>query len=225
MVTVKPALIRLSGALALASLVSIGLWAGGYLTATISGYSYMLWNLALAWLPFIFILWLLRMLLHKRWSSWEGIIISLLWLTFLPNSFYMLSDLIHIREATAENVLFITVMLTSFALIGLLLGYVSLYLFHNELRRRLPDHTSRHIVALVLLLCSFAIYLGRDLRWNSWDLLVNPFGLIFDISNRFISPMAYPGMFVVTGSFFILLASIYFVLWNIISVLRRPVRR
>lgn len=218
-------MLHLTGALVLASLLSLGLLIGGAITDAGEGYSYMAWNLALGWLPLVFMLGLLRMLLRKRWSSWEGIGLSVLWLGFLPNSFYMVSDLIHIQEAAPETVLFTTVMLVSFALNGLLLGYVSLYLFHNELRRRMPDRTARHIVALILLLCSYAIYLGRDLRWNTWDVVANPAGLLFDISNRVISPFSYPRMFIVTGIFFVLLATMYYVLWNIISVLRVPARR
>lgn len=207
---------RLSGALLLFSLVSVGLYICGAIFGDASRYSYMIWNLFLAWLPPIFTLWLLGTLRRKRWSSWEGIGVSLLWLGFLPNCFYLVSDFIHLDEAPRAEILYDAVMFTSFAINGLLLGYISLYLFHMELRKRISGTATRGILALTLLLCSFAIYLGRDLRWNTWDVFVNPAGILFDLSNRLINPFAYPRMFLVTGIFFVLLTTLYFVIWNII---------
>jgi len=77
----------------------------------------------------------------------------------------------------------------------------------------------------ILLLCSFAIYLGRDLRWNTWDLFVNPAGILFDVSDRLINPRAHPQMFVTILSFFVLLSMVYYLIWNVIHTLKPPVRR
>lgn len=62
---------------------------------------------------------------------------------------------------------------------------------------------------LLLLMCSFAVYIGRDLRWNSWDLLVNPMGLLFDVSERIIHPSQYPTIFAFVAPLFLLLSSMY----------------
>ncbi len=218
---VASARFQVGGALLLATLVSVGLYAGGLLRSETADYSYMLWNLFLAWLPLLFIARLIHILRHKRWSSWEGIAISLLWLFFLPNSFYMVSDLIHLQDASRANVLYDAVMLMSFIVSGLLLGYISLFLLQMQLRKRLPRGTVRICVALVLLLCSFAIYLGRELDWNSWDVLINPAGLLFDVSDRFLHPLGYPDMFVTVTSFFVLLTTLYAASWYIAHALRR----
>lgn len=214
----------LTGALLLFSLVSLGLYTCGAIFGDADQYSYMVWNLFLAWLPPIFMVYLLRTLRRKRWSSWQGIGVSLLWLGFLPNSFYLVSDFIHLEEAASGQVLYSAVMFMSFAINGLLLGYISLYLFHRELRQRVSGAATRSILALTLLLCSFAIYLGRDLRWNTWDVFVNPAGILFDLSNRLISPLSHPRMFIVTGIFFVLLTALYYVIWQIISAIRRTAR-
>jgi uncharacterized membrane protein len=76
------------------------------------------------------------------------------------------------------------------------------------------------MVAVVLLLCSFAIYLGRYLRWNSWDVLINPAGIIFDVSEPFISPTSHPQAFTTTLMFFVLLGSIYAVIYRLIQIAR-----
>ncbi len=212
---------QVGGALLLATLVSLGLYAGGTVRSDTADYSYMLWNLFLAWLPMLFMARLLHVLQRKRWSSWEGIVTSLLWLFFLPNSFYMVSDLIHLQNASQANVLYDAVMLMSFIANGLLLGYISLFLFQMQLRKRLPSWSVGICMTLVLLLCSFAIYLGRELDWNSWDVLINPAGLLFDVSDRVLHPFAYPDMFVTVMSFFVLLTTLYAVSWYIAHALRR----
>lgn len=220
MIQVKYQWPHLTGTLLLSSLVSIGLFAGGVLRNNNDAYSYMIWNLLLAWVPLLLITWLLRTLHHKRWSSWQGIALSLSWLAFLPNSFYMVSDYIHLADAPRIDILYDAVMLTSFVLNGLVLGYLSLYLFHVELRKRLTSMGTQAVVTLILLMCSFAIYLGRDLRWNTWDVFLNPAGILFDVSDRFLHPSSYPDMFVTVGMFFVLLTTFYYVIWRGLQALR-----
>lgn len=201
--------------------VSAGLFAyGAYHTRSLA-YSYLLWNVFLATLPLLFALRLVHVLGYKRWSSWEPTLWTLLWLLFLPNSFYMVSDFIHLREVSADNILYDAVMFSSFIYVGLLLGFCSLYAIHHELRRRLRPVASAAWVGLTLLICSFAIYIGRDLRWNSWDVIFNPGGLLFDVSDRLLRPEAYPGMIVTVVSFFALLASLYAIVWSTAKALRR----
>jgi len=201
-------------ALCLSSIVSIGLFAYGALRNHNLEFDYLLWNLMLAWLPLLCAIRLTVVLKHKLWSSWEGLGTSLLWLILLPNSFYMISDFIHLQEVQRVDVLYDAVMFTSFIYTGVTLGFSSLYLIHLQLKRRLRARSASGWIAFTLLACSAGIYIGRDLRWNSWDVLTNPGGLLFDISDRLFHPSAYPQMFVTIISFFILLASMYGLLWR-----------
>lgn len=173
------------------------------------GFTYLIWNLFLAWLPLLFAAWLVAALRRKRWSSWETILASLLWLLFLPNSFYMVSDFIHLEDVQRVDILYDAVMFTSFIFVAVVLGISSLHLVHQEFRKRFSERESGVWLAVILLLCSFAIYLGRDLRWNSWDVLTNPGGLLFDISDRLLHPSEYPGMLLTVLIFFILISSMY----------------
>jgi uncharacterized membrane protein len=204
--------------------VSVGFFAYGAWRNRSLTFDYLLWNLFLAWLPLVFAAWLTSILRRKLWSSWEAMGVSALWLIFLPNSFYMISDFIHLQgseEAGRVSVLSDVLMFTSFIYIGVLLGFSSLYLIHLELKKRFSDRTAAWFMSFTLLVSSFAIYLGRDLRWNSWDILTNPAGLLFDISDRVIHPAAYPDMFVTVISFFILLISMYGLAWRSIRLLKK----
>lgn len=209
-------------ALGFATLVGLGLFAYDAWRNHSLTFDYLIWNLFLAWLPLLFAVKLMRVLRYKLWSSWEGLAWSVLWLVFLPNSFYMISDYIHLQDVPSNDVLYYAVMFTSFIYTGVVLGFSSLYLLHLKLRHRLPSQLANFCVALILFICSFGIYIGRDLRWNSWNLLTNPGGLLFDVSDRLQHPAAYPQMILTVVTFFVLLLSMYGLLWRGIRMVRQP---
>jgi len=207
-------------ALAYLSAVSVGLFFVGVIFYGTTKFWFLNWNLFLAWLPLLFAWLLTKFLKHGRWLSWQGIVLSFLWLGFLPNSFYIISDLVHLQLASAATALYYTVLILSFGINGLLLGYTSLYLLHKEFEARVGKDYAAVFASIVLLLCSFAIYLGRYLRWNTWDVLVNPAGVLFDVSDRIINPAAHELTFRITLLLFILLGSLYIVARQFVSALR-----
>lgn len=185
-----------------------------------SRYWFMLWNLFLAWLPLLFAWVLTRQLQVTRWLSWQNIGLSVLWLGFLPNSFYLISDLIHLHETGEVSLLYDSVMFMSIILNGLIAGFMSMFLLHRSLLRRLGSLRAYVAMNCVLIACSYAIYLGRTLRWNTWDVLINPAALLFDITSSIIEPTANLQSLVTTFIFFVLLSSSYAVIWELVRALR-----
>ena len=102
----------------------------------------------------------------------------------------------------------------------MLVGFFSLYLVHKELSKRLDAMDTNVVIGLTLLLCSLAIYIGRDLRWSSWDVITNPGGLIYDLDIHLIHLSSYPQVISITGLFFLLLGSLYVLAWNSIKYIR-----
>lgn len=221
MVTQRSLRTQYIAALGLATLTSIGFFAYGAWRNHSLDYGYFIWNLFLAWLPLGFASWLVVVLRRKLWSSWGALMLTILWLLFLPNSFYMISDFIHIQDVQRVDVLYDVLMFTSFIYLGVLLGFSSLFLVHLELKKRFTPRVAAGWMAGTLLIASFAIYLGRDLRWNSWDVFTNPSGLLYDVSERFLHPTAYPEMFVTVISFFILLSTMYGLVWRGLQLLQQ----
>lgn len=195
--------------------VSVILYLAGAVANRSMKFDYMLWNLFLAWIPLLLVGLLLRELRTSRWSSWQPFGLSIIWLVMLPNSFYMISDFVHIQDVQRHNLLYDVVMFCSFIFTAALLGFSSLYMVHSQLRKRISLRDSSVAVGVIIFLCSFAIFLGRDLRWNSWDVLLNPAGILFDVSDKLIHPLQNLDMFTTTFSFFILLGSLYIVGWQL----------
>ncbi len=120
--------------------------------------------------------------------------------------------------------LYDSVMFTSFVVTGIALGFTSLYLVHNRLLNYMRERRAAIWVSVMLLFCSIAIYMGRDLRWNTWDIFVNPAGLLFETADRIQHPASYPHMLLVVAAFFVLLTGMYNLVWQSIRLVRRMPR-
>ena len=149
------------------------------------------WNLALAWIPFA-----LALIVYERARSglltpaWAGV--GLLWLLFLPNAPYIVTDLKHVGSGDGVPALYDVLLLSAAAWTGLLLGLTSLFLMHAVARRAVGGVNAWALLVAALALSSFGIYLGRVLRWNSWDVFVRPGPLWSAIANGVLHPLSHP---------------------------------
>ncbi|MDX2361013.1 MAG: DUF1361 domain-containing protein [Crocinitomicaceae bacterium] len=167
------------------------------------GYFFLNWNLFLALVP-----WLLTsyVLLKKQVKTKKSTIAILLfsWLIFFPNAPYILTDLFHLRWESSMPIWFDLTLILFFAWTGLIVGFMSLWDIERLLQTRLSNKWISILSSSLLFLSSFGIYLGRYLRWNSWDLVRNPFGVLFDIGDRVVHPFEHPrtwGMTLFMGIF------------------------
>jgi uncharacterized membrane protein len=202
------------------SVVSVLLYAFGAWGGHTRDFAYMIWNLLLAWIALGVSLFLERTLHRNSWSSWLALAATLVWVLFLPNTFYMVTDFIHVRELPETELLSGIFMLSSFIFNGVVLGIISIYIIHRQLQARLSARTSWFLVLFVMLLSSFAMYIGRVLRWNSWDIVVNPFSLLFDVTDRIINAADHPRMLATMLGFFSMITSLYVVAWCLARVTR-----
>ncbi|MDQ3065094.1 MAG: DUF1361 domain-containing protein [bacterium] len=148
-------------------------------------FGFLAWNLTLAWAQ-LGLAYLLIIIINRRgWLNWQTVGVAILWSSFLPNGFYLVTDLVHLNVSLPATLLFDSVLIISFALSGLILGCMSLFMVQARLRRQFGAAMAWRITLLILLLSGFAMYLGRYLGWNSWDLFANPFYILFDLASRF----------------------------------------
>lgn len=166
------------------------------------------WNLFLAFVP-----WAVTSItiLKPSIQKYKLTIFILLgiWLLFFPNAPYILTDLFHLRLNSNMPKWFDLILILSFAWTGLIFGYLSLWDIEKILSKSLNQVWISLISVSLMFIGSFGIYLGRYLRWNSWDILSEPFHLIYDITDRLVNPFDHPRTWGVTIFMGIFLNMIY----------------
>jgi uncharacterized membrane protein len=205
-------------ALALASAIGVALVLLRYLMVHQFEYFNLLWNLFLAWLPLGFAF--CADYFHA--SRWRFLLFALLWLLFVPNSPYLVTDMVHMRPRHPVPFWFDIVLVQSFVLTGLLLGFLSLYLMHRLVTHRYGWRSGWVFTFLVLSMTALGIYLGRFQRWNSWDLFINPIALMADIWDVIIHPRANKKAIVFSTLWYGFLVSTYLAFYALAALHRAP---
>ena len=200
----------LLAALLFTSSLAVAIWLVRFVYTGSLGFIFLQWNLFLAWLPVLFAL-LARRKGASRWGRWLW---GGLWLLFFPNAPYLLTDLLHLGQIGRVPIWYDLIMLLTYALAGLFVGFASLFWLHDLVARTWNRVAGWLFVLVVLALSSFGVYIGRFLRWNSWDLVLNPTILLRDLADHLLVRSQFLETAVVTllltavfvGSYFIIFA-------------------
>jgi uncharacterized membrane protein len=179
-------------------------------------FRFMGWNLVLAWIPLLLALFVYDR--YRRGTALHRLAPAVvLWLLFLPNAPYILTDFIHLSPSPPVPLWFDGLYLSAFAWTGLLLGFVSLYLLHAVVRHRYGARAGWAGVMAALPLTSIGIYLGRFKNWNSWDLIVQPGRRLAELNARLSDPSSLGRAIGATVALTVLLALAYLVFYALLS--------
>jgi uncharacterized membrane protein len=199
-------------ALVLLSLFSVALITVRYLYSGEPFFGWLIWNLFLAWIPFG-----LAIVIYDRHRAGTRTLrllpLAALWLLFLPNAPYIVTDFKHLVPSHAVPLWVDIVVIAAPAWTGMLLGLLSLYLVQSVVRELAGARLAWAAAIAILGLASFGIYLGRVLRWNSWDILAHP-RVLADLDGVLVDPRAI-GMTVLLAGF---LTSSYLVLYALLRL-------
>lgn len=198
------------------ALISIGLLAVRIIFSGLPLFIFFVWNLFLALIPFYLSIKIISTS-EKKTTNGVNWLLIFIWLLFLPNAPYMITDLIHLKNRTGVPLWYDTLLILSFCWNGLIIGFLSIYNVHEVLKQRKGKFKSWVFILAVFLLCGFGIYLGRYLRWNSWDILFNPLNLLSDIVNRVIHPFSHIKTWSITFSYSIFLMAGYLTIRSLIG--------
>jgi uncharacterized membrane protein len=176
-------------------------------------FRYLIWNLFLAWIPFA-----LAVFVYDRWRR-RGAGIALfaiggLWLLFFPNAPYIATDFVHLQRDPLAPYWYDAVTFAAFAWMGIMLGFVSLYLMQTVVRQWRGPVAGWIFAVVAIGLGSLGIYLGRFLRLNSWDALEHPSVLPRILHAVARDPFAYEEAIAVTLLFTFALTFAYFLLYS-----------
>lgn len=154
---------------------------------------FLLWNGLLAVIPLI----LSMVLVYGKLSNKAGIMCLLfLWLLFFPNAPYIITDFVHLRISDRGLHWFDLILLSSYSLTGMFYGFLSLRHVEYCLKTDFRIKKTGIWAGIFLYLASFGIYLGRFLRWNSWDIFFNMHQMLGDVVVRLADPNMHMGPFV-----------------------------
>ena len=177
-------------ALMFASLITVALVGARIFITRNFGYAFLVWNLFLAWLPLCFALLVGEKFRAGEHRNWRFAALAGAWLLFFPNAPYIFTDFIHLLYGHYQRFWVDLTLILTCALTGLVLGFVSLYLMQSVVRRLYGWLASWLFIGGVAGLSGFGIYLGRFLRFNSWDVIARPLKLYHGVSNWAANPLA-----------------------------------
>lgn len=163
-------------------------------------YLFLVWNLILAGIPYL----LSEKLKTKTSLKLSTVSLLVLLILFLPNAPYITTDLFHLRGNFGDSIWYDTLLILSFAWSGLLLFFHSLNNINAFMRQWLPHGKRVLLLVAIILLCAYGIYIGRYLRFNSWDVVSNPFSLLSQMLDHVMNPFSHPrtwGMTLLYGAF------------------------
>ena len=165
-------------------------------------YGFMLWNLVLAYIPFY---------IGKLPITSKKILFVIfpVWLLFLPNAPYLVTDIFHLQQGNLMPMWFDLLLLLSFSIIGLLLYFTSLKMLYKKIAFFYNQNTANAVIYGSIILSSFGIYLGRYLRWNSWEIINQSSQIFNDIANRIINPLNHPKTWGITIGYSVLFGIIF----------------
>ena len=173
-----------------------------------------LWNLFLAWIPFGFALLIYDR--HRRGARRAQLLaLGLLWLLFFPNASYIVTDFRYLEDITGKAFWYEGLLIGTAASTGLVLGFMSLYLIQAIVRRAAGARYAWLFVFVALGLSSVGVYLGRVLRWNSWDVFVRPGSLLGELARVLIDPLGHPRPIAITILFTSFLLASYAIFYSL----------
>jgi uncharacterized membrane protein len=193
----------------LSTFLALGFYGGRVVYGQTWNYSNLVWNLFLAWVPYLFTMLAasFHLLFPRAW--WLLLGPAAMWLIFFPNAPYIVTDFLHLVHRPPIPLWYDIGLLATFAWTGCFLAIASLSTMQYLVRRFLGTVVSWLFAGAALALCGLGIYLGRFGRWNSWDLFFQPQEILMDVAVRLVNPFNNLRFFVFTIMFTTFLTVLY----------------
>ena len=185
-----------------------------------SSYGFLVWNLLLAWIPFLLALAVYDAHRRRTARPWQ-LLLAGGWLLFLPNAPYIVTDFLHVGVIGGAPIWFDASLVAAFAATGLMLGLASLLLVQAVVSRTWGAVWSWLILVPVLGLCSLGIALGRIARFNSWDAVAQPEAILRVLGDKLLDPGAAARGIALVTALTVSLAVGYLVLYAVAGLVPR----
>jgi len=212
-------------ALTLSTFIGFGLLAARMQMMGSFAYGFLVWNLFLAWIPFWCaggVLSLVESKSQRRGLMW---FLAAIWLIFFPNAPYIVTDFKHLFDTPHLTWWYDIGLIASFAWTGCFLAVVSLQIMQSLVARRVGQVGSWIFVLATIGLSGVGIYIGRFLRFNSWDLITRPQEILGYVRGAVIEPLSHTRGIGVTLMFSAVLLVCYVTVASIRAAARQEMTR
>ena len=139
---------------------------------------FLIWNLFLAYIPCF-----LSSSIYKNFFNTskkiQNSFYGLIWLLFIPNSFYILTDFTHLHFRTTFQFSLDILIISGFSFVGFYVGLLSIHTIRQLVIAKYGNTKGNIFILTISFLSAFGIYLGRVLRFNSWDIISKPIQLAY----------------------------------------------
>lgn len=179
-------------------------------------FAFLVWNLFLAYVPYAISK---RITSHAVQTKWKFLLRTVVWVLFIPNAFYIITDLFHLDMNNEVPLWYDLALLLSFAWSGLLFGILSIRQMEKLFEKTFNKKSDLFFILPIMALNGFGVYIGRYLRFNSWDILTNPLQLTNDILYLFVHPIRNRFDWSMVVCYTLLLTMIYYAIKKISKVL------
>jgi uncharacterized membrane protein len=173
-------------------------------------YGFLIWNLFLAFVPY-YLLQIVQLKVNLLENILYRIAIFIGWLLFLPNAFYVITDFVHLKYTSVHLFWYDLVLIGVFALVSFSFGILALKEGIKMAKLFYSEKIISFTLPLLCFLCGFGIYLGRVLRFNSWEIITNPLQLLHTIFETLVQPEA------------LLFSIIYGLLIYLVNLVKSPI--
>src|SRR5947207_2796465 len=178
-------------ALAICTLIAFGFLAARIEMTRSRGYAFLVWNLFLAWIPYWCAIGVLALVESRSKRRALIALLAAMWFMFFPNAPYIVTDFKHLFDTPHLTWWYDIGLIISFAWTGCFLAVVSLRIMQSLLARRIGALASWVFVFATIGLSGVGVYLGRFLRFNSWDLMTRPGEIFGYIHSPAVEPLSH----------------------------------
>ena len=168
-------------------------------------YLFYIWNFILAIIPFL----CSRQLAYRQNLNYKAILLMICWLLFFPNAPYLITDILHFENRPPVPAWYDLTLVVSGAWNGLLLGIISLMQVEQFLLRFFKKTRVSLFVFLFIALGGYGVYLGRFMRYNSWDIATRPLLLVSSLVQQLLHPHQHLAVWAFTLVFSVMLGILY----------------
>ncbi len=158
-------------------------------------YIFLIWNMFLATVPLILV-----QILHFINKKYLQIALVFSWVIFFPNAPYIITDVLHLQYSNPYHFQMDLALISYCAFYGLVAGFYALQKL-NIFFKVNWSWSSKMVIQFnisLFFLSGFGIYIGRFLRWNSWDIVQAPKSLFLEMWTLFTEPITHLNVWLFT---------------------------